>query len=464
MRERAHRESNTSKPRAARVFQRGQQPAVRKPSGAPVGELERDHMATLQRLIGNEGVNLLVQREEKKDKQKPKYQGTPDNPFDLLPQITVHVEDLAIGQLKSVLGDTIVLAYNEFSKAIKDVRDELVKQKEEQERRTEAEINFLLGAVIAVVPFEAIGEKIAGDVLLEKTQQAVSSKMATIVAQAAKESHAAAQEAFELTREIESALTADSLAAVAAKFTPELAAEGLKTMSETAGEQGVKLILKGDHPYDIAASFLDALDAAANDSVKKLLAKKEVLPDISQVLAVYHAFDKVKKDYYMPSLRDRAHHFINQLTGDAPGGYSQRYVYINAYGMKRLAKVQSIKETNSFVSWITPDMEQVALAMMGGREPKELSASQIEGHIPDPVKEIPNDFERVVRINAWGKPRLAIVGGDASWFKSYQTEMKFSRWVRSDEEDAQLARASGQIGGLNDVDPSQVKDLKAPTE
>lgn len=421
-------------------------------------------MATLQRLIGNEGVNLLVQREEKKDKEKPKYQGTPDNPFDLLPQITVHVEDLAIGQLKSVLGDTIVLAYGEFSKALKDVRDELVKQKEEQQRRTEAELNFLLGAVIAVVPFEAIGEKIAGDLLLEKTQQAVSSRMAVFVAQAAKESHAAAQEAFELTREIESALTAESLKAVAAKFTPELAAEGLKKMSEAAGEQGVKLILKGDHPYDIAASFLDALDSAGHDSVQKLLLKKEALTDISQLLGVFHAFDKVKKDYYIPSLRDRAHHFINQLTGDPPGGYTQRYVYINAYGMKRLAKVQSIKETNSFLSWITPDMEQVALAMMGGREPKELSASQIDGHIPDPLKEIPNDFERVVRINAWGKPRLAIVGGDASWFKSYQTEMKFSRWVRSDEEDAQLARASGQIGGLNDVDPSQVKDLKAPTE
>jgi hypothetical protein len=407
----------------------------------------------------------LIQRGDDKDKDKPKYKGpNPDTPFDLLPNVIGGVEDLAITELKSLTGDAIEHAYGEYKSAIELVSKELGKQKEAEEEQKKKQLEFTLGIALSFVPVVEIGEAIAGPVLLNTLQAKVNNQMDSLVAKAVTQQ--AKQEAFVLSREAKSALTDEALKNLAEKFSAEKATEAVKKAGEAASGEGSKLILSGSHPYDMAVSFLEAMRETASLSVGKLQVRKSLLNDLSQVLGVYKAFTGATVNYFRPALTDRAHNFIRQISGMLDVTKSETVVWINAYGARRLANVQyAQKDTYFFGSWITPDMVPLALKLQPN--PKEVSTDQIKSHIPDPLTEIPANHDRLVRINFWGRPRLAIVKGESSWNPlkdSNRTTMTFVRWVAPDEENAQLARESGQIGGIPNIDPATVEGLKKPDE
>jgi hypothetical protein len=115
-----------------------------------------------------------------------------------------------------------------------------------------------------------------------------------------------------------------------------------------------------------------------------------------------------------------------------------------------------------FQQWITPDMEKMAEQM----NPPEINPKDIEGHLPAPEKE--ENPQRVVRMEAWNKLRLAIVSveDEGIIFKD-RGVMTFKNWVDLDNKDEVSkweARGAAQAGGLNLVSPKDVKGLKEPPD
>jgi hypothetical protein len=202
------------------------------------------------------------------------------------------------------------------------------------------------------------------------------------------------------------------------------------------------------------------LKESANDAVKNLLDYLMEVDDFDKILGIYNVVENATPELYTTQVSEQANHFLEQIADVITGNGKFAIVTIDAYGKKRLAKVKYDAgsgfraPTYLFYTWITPDVEP--LYRKFNPDPREIPASNISNHIPDPVDE--PQGERVVRMNAWGKFRLAVVLGQGG------KDVVFVKWVSKRDEPSILAKGEQQVGGINEISPGRIKDLRAPEE
>ena len=134
----------------------------------------------------------------------------------------------------------------------------------------------------------------------------------------------------------------------------------------------------------------------------------------------------------------------------------QRVVRIDAYGGARLAVVVPGKQVQ-FKQWVSTEARPTVEAM-GNGQPRGIDtvdARNIAGHLPAPVEDM------IVKINAYGRWRLAIVSTGERW--------TFKQWIAVDGEKSAESQAAAQVGGLLQWDESEIAKhlsghLPAPVE
>lgn len=206
-----------------------------------------------------------------------------------------------------------------------------------------------------------------------------------------------------------------------------------------------------------------------------------------EVLGVFAAFDpaKTKESLYATQIRElvKQHEEVSEYArneGAQPFGSHIDYrkiILLEAWGVRRPAYIKysplslmaGRKAYWEFVKWVPEEVTQTAIAAgeqqtVGGGGPQlpthagmdVVKAGEpydgdlpIQGHIDNPRSE----GQRIVEINAWGKPRLCNVKveGDGGTFISWVTDEDYAR-----------VQGARQSGGIVQMDADKIKDKKAP--
>jgi hypothetical protein len=394
---------------------------------------------------------------------------TVGNPFDH-PKVKVEVERLAINELRGLTGDLAVQGYATYLDAISTVAKELEAKKKEEEEKREAYISIVLSiGLMALGPsLAAVAPKITGPVLHDKVRAGVAEKAGDLV-KAAGVSDADAVKWMK--NDVYEKLSNDTITNLAGKFDAEKAKGAVDGLAGKVKDKAGKMAASMDM-YTNGALYLEQLKNAADASSKELLTSIRGMSSYDELLGVYNTFRGSSREAYLAQVRVQAQNFMEQIapvladkeklkSGHSAGASGYTFLRVDAYGKKRIcfADYDSSQGGYHFRRWVTPDMEKMAEA----QNPRDVSGSVFLTGIPDPMRE--EGKERVVKMDAWGRYRLAVVKtvDDGVFTKDIVTV--FVRWVPDDEAASMEARGTNtQIGGLNIVDPATVKGLKAPAD
>jgi hypothetical protein len=410
---------------------------------------------------------LVLQREgpAADDKKPPKPDpATLSNPFEA-PAVKVEVEKLAVDRLRELTGTLVNQRYAGYLNAIDSAAREIEKEKKEQEERDKFMVNAVLtiGFLASGPAVAAVANGISGDKLLTRLKDGVASNGPRFLKIAGVEDAKAAEY---LTNEAYQKVSGDTLKGLAEKFNTEKATKAVETARDKLKDKAVELAATRDK-WACGAAYLDALKDSADNSSVQLLQTIQGMNGYDELLGIYNAFDAMSLSKFRQEVTVQAHNFMEQvapLLAEKAGANKAITLFrVNAWGQPRLVLArygQGYAMFNNFVAWITPDMEQTAIASYG--TPQEVPASSFD-RLPEPTKE--KGKQQIVNIDAWGKNRLAVVEVKDAGFFTTELYYDFVRWIPDSERAEMEARAQGtQIGGLMTLAPSDVKNLKAPAD
>lgn len=393
-----------------------------------------------------------------------KYEGPAPSPFEH-PAVQVEVEKLAVEALRPLVGDQVGKAYQDYMAAINKVRGTLGET--EKAEKAKSEELWTLALTVALIPVggsvltglaSQVAAHAAGPVVQAKLLRSVESNAPRLLMAAgindARLSTAMANSVYET-------VASDTMTRLATKFSAEKAASTVTDAVEKLKGITAKLAV-GGNKYALGRSYLKALESAASGAQNNMLLAIHGASTYDQLVGLYETFRSVTIDVYEAQIQQQTDNFMEELapvlhskqSEKTGGGTGDEIVWINAYGKPRLAHVQrSTPEAANFLfhGWVTPDMEAMALAAI--KNPQTLPAEMVLGHLPRPDRQ--DAKERIVRMDAWGRMRMAAVEIDDG-------EMKFTRWITEDETPAAEAKGALQINGIDQVDPAHVKKLKKP--
>jgi hypothetical protein len=389
------------------------------------------------------------------------------NPFDH-PKVKVEVEKLAVNELRGLAGDMAVQSYASYLDAVSTVARELDAKKKVAEEKREMYVNIVLSiGLMALGPaIAAAAPKLTGPLLLEKVKNGVGEKAGALI----KFADVADADAVKwMTTSNYAKLADDTITGLAAKFDADKAKGAIEGLAGKLKDKTGKMAASIDK-YANGALYLEQLKNAADGSSKELITSIRGMSTYDELLGVYNTFNGSSREIFIAQVRAQADNFMEQIAptladqakvkagmGASSSGYT--FLKVDAYGRKRIcsADYDSSQGGYHFMAWVTPDMEKSAEA----QGPREVPGSVFLTGLPEPLKQL--DKERIVRIDAWGKSRLAVVKAvdDGTFTKDVNTH--FVRWVPDDElSQAEAQGNSTQIGGVNTVDAGSVKGLKAP--
>jgi hypothetical protein len=406
--------------------------------------------------------------------------GAPGQPDPLSnPALQAQITALASTLLRETASRKIYEAANTYEKAIVTVRGQVTADEAAEDAKLELELTIVLSvALLAAGPaIGALGGAAAKgcDIIAPKlTMQALD--IATRVG-------------------VDTAKSADigikALDWLKTNFDQKKATDAINNALSWMKGKAVKVKMGTDERENVHR-YLDSLKDQTEATRVELQKWAESSSSSFEELSAYvAAFENVTEGFYVVQVTQQLTDFKRELLtaitqqqkghGDImPRGdkfdprieTTQKIYKLNAYGGPRYARIDVLKQTNfggsgettiySFGCWITPNMEPMAKEKCVG----ELDPSQLSGHLPAPDREPVG--ERVVRIDCWGKPRLAIVhiGDDSGFFHAPTNfeQITFTRWVSDEDAPAQEARGGMQNGGVNNVSPTDVKGLKQPPD
>ncbi len=396
---------------------------------------------------------------------------SPTTPFTVTPAVMVEVEKIAIGLLRPIVIGMANKAFSAYLSSIDQVSGALDKAEKD-----ENDANAAVATVVISVALLAAGPALGAAAAAAATK--VNGLDATLRGQIETQGPRLAKLAGMTDDNAISAITAaaysdfsnSALSRLITEFNADKAKAAIDKGTAALSGQAVKLT---QHPDKWANghAFLDALKTTADGSISKLIPIIGTTNDFSGLVGLFKSFEAGTPDFYKTTIRQQADHFMAQLAPPMAAAQSHKghemLVKMNAYGRMRYARVLIDAEpgllgsgvTYVFRAWVTPDMEPMAAQT----NPTEINPKDIEGHLPAPEEEA--NKARVVRMDAWGKLRLAIVSvADDGIVKVDYGKMTFVRWVADSETAQAEAQGASQNGGINTVDPGKVAGLKAPPE
>jgi hypothetical protein len=174
---------------------------------------------------------------------------------------------------------------------------------------------------------------------------------------------------------------------------------------------------------------------------------------LEEITAIWAAYDVSKNTQGMfeGQIRERLASYK-----ELKGGAGKNLWYLDIWGGHRLCVLTSTplsgvafqKETFSFVRYVPPEEQEMAIGAAGGVIPtfdlaahrpggKEYNLSVFTGHIPQP--EVETSF--IAEVNAWGGPHLAYVAVVAG-------VARFVRWVSPEQVEWERKKGESQPTGL----------------
>jgi hypothetical protein len=415
---------------------------------------------------GRAAGNAIIARDDKPGQPKVDA-GALSNPFDH-PQVQVEVEKLTVSELQGLAGDLASQAYSSYLDAVSTVAGELREKKKVEEEKRELYVSIVLSiGLMALGPtLASASTKITGPLLLDKVKTGVSQKASDFVKYSGMSEADAAKWK---TEEIYAKLSNDTIDRLAGKFDAEKAKGAVDSLAGKGKDKAAKMAASIDK-YETGALYLEQLKNAADKSSKELIKSVRGMSTYDALLGVYNTFNGSSREIYVAQVRAQANNFMEQIApiladqakikaGNTAGAQGYEMVRVDAYGKKRLcfADYDSSQAGYHFKAWVTPDMEKTAEA----QNPREVAGSAFLTGLPDPLKQ--EGKERIVRMNAWGKYRLAVVKTSDEGTVRTDLRTTFVRWIPDDEQAQMEAQGnSTQIGGVMTVDPGSVEGLKAP--
>jgi hypothetical protein len=371
--------------------------------------------------------------------------------------------------LRELAGTLVNQRYASYLNAVDTVARELEVEKKEQEERDKLIVNAVLsiGLLATGSAVAGIATQISGDKLLTRVKDGVASNGPRLVKLAGVDD---AEAAKYLTNDLYEKVSSDTLKNLADKFSAEKAAKAVEWARDKLKDKAVELAVSTDK-FACGAAYLEALKDAADSSSSELLHTVQGMTTYDELLGIYNAFNAMSLSKFREQVKVQSHNFMEQIApllaekAARKKGFGEKGMVlarVNAYGQPRLclARYLSSSANYNFHAWITPDMEKTAIASYG--QPVDVPGSAFSG-LPDPLRQ--KGAERIVKMDAWGKMRLAVIQVKDAGLFTTELYYDFVRWIPDSERDDMEARAAGtQIGGLTTVTASEVKNLKAPTE
>lgn len=445
----------------------------------------------LQRIAGNRGATSAIERaRQDRDLQRSpvlipvQLEGSKESKLDVPspispfehPAVTVEIDKLAIEALRPLVADHANKAYGDFIEAIRKVYKELEDEKKASKEQREFVINVAL--TVALLPVGGVltataakvGGAIAGPALQAKLSSEISSRAPFLLKMAGVQDGELVK--F-MTNDLYKKASSDHLVDLAKRFSQEKATSAVEGAAGKLKKIATDLAVSTDR-FDCGFAYLDALEKAASSGQNNVIDAIHTQSTYSQLAGFYHAYQSVTIEFYRVQIGQQVDNFMSQIgpviadmaaVKQGRAGTGNSLVRLDAYGQPRIAFVRYLPSsaTYAFKSWVTPDMEAMALAI--DPNPRTISTSAIVGQIPDPMRSAAK--ERIVKMNAWGRIRIAAVGisDEGGWVSSREHGvMTFNRWITDDEKLAMEAKGEQQIGGINEVSPSSVRGIKPPPD
>jgi hypothetical protein len=418
-------------------------------------------LPVLQQSLGNRSTQRLlagpaVQRAGAAAKETKHPGPAPETPFDaahLPPGAAEALDALALDALRSLTNDKVNHAYTNFMQACTDVKGKLEGEKKAREESEKKTVEMAIGAVgMLLGPVgAAVGAKVAGPQLQTLLKHKIVEKVPGTLMRFGvdpKTAVGATEQAFD-------AIASERVAQLAAKLTPDKAAELVGSAAKKVADATAKVDVQGGDE-DKAIAYVDALMRSGDRSSNALLTAVGTNADAGALMATYQQFAGATFEVYRAEVETKARHFMTQVAGTVGGG-KRTIVLINAYGRERLANVRYLSDSANYVfhSWVTPDMESVVRGLHP--DPLRVPAGAVTGHLPEPAVEgAVYGEEQIVRVDAYGRRRLAVVKADTGFFVTNYGEIHFVRWVAADEEAVAEVKGAAQMAGIPDLDPGRL--------
>jgi|JI10StandDraft_1071094.scaffolds.fasta_scaffold10332_11 hypothetical protein len=459
----AHEVAHTVQQRGASAS-----PLAKLAVSGPDDDIERDADRAADSMVVGRATTVASSPSTIARKEEPKpYAGpTPDNDFDgehLTPAQRAQVDRLSADLLRPLVQSHVVASYVAYTQASTQIQAKLMAKKEARHDRDKRQVEMVMGAV-GMMLGPLLGPGLAAAV--QSKGAMLSGSLQAGLGQILRDGGGSA-----LTVTHAQNLAQQQIATLIAKATPEAAGKLVGGAATKVGSVVGMLSITNDDE-DTAASYVDAMLLAADKSQSALLDAIALTTDPAALLATYGHFAGGNLAKYRVEIETKAEHFLQQIAPTLNPSRGESVVRVDAYGRLRLARVKlngspgllGASTSYEFRSWITPDME--ALALGSTPNPTTIAASALSGHIPDPVAEgEAQGATRIVRLDAWGRPRLAVVGAETSgWSGAASGKYHFVQWIGASEPEQLAARVRGasQIGGITDLDPARVKALPPP--
>jgi len=392
------------------------------------------------------------------------------NPFDA-PEAVIEFDTLTLPVIQQLAVQQAQNARADFATAVAKVK--AAKKAQADAEQAQRELMWTIAITIALMPagpiVEAAASAVAGPVLQSKMMEALANNAGKLEAKFGAKGAQAANKTFDF-------VAGDAVTALAKKFDAAKAKSALDAGVGALKGKAIKFAASSDKGTCVA-NYLDAMLKSANDAMHNLTDVIQTTKSYSEALAFYNYFSKPLQAIYEAVVGQQADDMLTEvadvLAKNAATGLSSMVgsigkeddiVKVEAYGrtlfahIKKYMKPDAISYSYDFVKWVTPDMEPMAMKLAK----EELSPNEFEDHLPDPQRE---PGERVVLVDGWGRERVVLIEvedqGILNW-KKYGVRV-FKRWAESDEDDKALrSRGAMQIGGLEKLAVSDIKDVKAP--
>ena len=387
----------------------------------------------------------------------------------------VEIEKLALPVVRELASSLALAAHQVFSNVIQRVKEKKKAEADEEEAKREQMVTLIITiALMPAGPLEAaVASGLSGTNIRTKVAEIVSNNAGALQSKFGARGGRVANRAFDT-------LMNDSVVKLADHFDAEKAKKALERGVDTLKDKSVKFAASSDKGKCVE-SYLDAVGKSADDSIPNLVKVILTTTSLSAAVAFYNLFEKPMHAIYEAVLSQQVDDMLSEIAEPlAQHGQAQsigateatattaldEIVTILWKGRRQLAHVTRIEITGAFLSgkpdygfrkWITPDMEASAVKMV--KENLTPDNFPKDEHIPDPQLE---PGERVISVEIKGADRLMLIQVEDKYgfFSRNYGVRTFKQWAENGEDERALrARGSMQIGGIDAVKLSDIKDV-----
>jgi hypothetical protein len=223
----------------------------------------------------------------------------------------VEVEKLAVDRLRELVGTLVNQRYASYLNAVDSANGELQKEKKEEEEKDK----FMVNAVLTI-GLLAAGPALAAIATKVNGDALLARVKDGVASNGPRWVKLAgiddADAAQYLTNEAYQKLSNDTLEKLAGKFSEEKARKAVEAASDKLKDKAVELSVSTDK-WACGAAYLEALKDSADSSSTELLNGIQGMSTYDELLGVYNAFEAMSLSKFREQVKVQANDFMEQV-------------------------------------------------------------------------------------------------------------------------------------------------------